>query len=824
MSSNEHSSNLRNSTNMLDETKNVVAENSKLNSDSDCRLPSDTDAANSETVTTTTKNALISSQLGPCETYPHKLKVSIIGAGNVGMACAIAILMRRIASEIVLVDKHEKVKAEAEDIRHASIFLGNPLVIGAKDISMIKESGVVIIAVGDPAPGDEPNIEKNLKIFEKIIPGVAKWCPKCVIVVVTQPIDIMSYVAWKLAKFPSNQVLGTGTLIDSVRFQYYLAQKFGLANNSISCMNIGAQGVQSVPVWSSVNVAGMKLRDINPKMGEKNDPEKWYEIGTTVNECGNTLNQQKGSKGPNSWALGFCTAEIVDAILRNTRVVLPVSTHIKSCAHGTDKDIFMSIPCVIGKEGILQTVKQKLSDEEKNALQNCADGIRSTIRECGILKEVQEDIDKEQTEGYGYAGIASAIAILFKLENNMIKFKCRCSRGSLSEHINEIIAKYECPESCSRPIIPSLPAPPSKTTITCPFSLRLPPSHKPLNGICSLKSSSMKIVLCPASSSSSSLSRLKGVFSLKSTCSFNRFKPSSSSTRLASELIIIDVNENLAKAEAEDLAHAGAFIGNPKIIGTKDYSLARDATVCVITAGKRKEKGQNPNDLIEENFEIFKSLIPNVCKYAPNSVLVIVTTPVDILSYAAMKFSGFPPNRVIGLGTFLESCRFQFFIAQELGISINSVQALIIGENSPTCVPVWSAVTVMGVKLKDINKEIGTNQDPEAWNKIHEKVIGTTDQLLEKKGYSNWSVGICVGEIVDAIVRNTCICITVSVFLKGCRHGFEKDIFMSLPCVVGRNGIQSYIRQLYTPEEQELMTKSGRSIYEAQKRIMDKLE
>ncbi|XP_043469910.1 L-lactate dehydrogenase A chain-like isoform X1 [Leptopilina heterotoma] len=357
--------------------------------------------AHSETVTTTTKNALISSQLGPCETYPHKLKVSIIGAGNVGMACAIAILMRRIASEIVLVDKNkEKVEAEAEDIRHASIFLGNPLVIGTKEIGMIKESAVVIIAVGDPAPGDEPNVEKNWQIFKKIIPGVAKWCPKTVIVVVTQPIEVMSYIAWKLSKFPHCRILGTGTLIDSVRFQYHLAQKFGLANNSINCMNIGAQGKHSVPVWSSVNVAGMKLRDINPKMGEKDDPEKWYEIGTTVNECGSTLNQQKGLKGPNSWGLGFCTAEIVDAILRNTRVVLPASTYIKSCAHGTDKDIFMSIPCVIGREGILQTVKQKLSDEEKNALQKCADEIRSTIRECGILQEDESEVILvEQAEG-----------------------------------------------------------------------------------------------------------------------------------------------------------------------------------------------------------------------------------------------------------------------------------------------------------------------------------------------------------------------------------------------------------------------------------------
>lgn len=207
--------------------------------------------------------------------------------------------------------------------------------------------------------------------------------------------------------------------------------------------------------------------------------------------------------------------------------------------------------------------------------------------------------------------------------------------------------------------------------------------------------------------------------------------------------MFIDVNEELAKAEAEDISHGAAFLGNPKIIGTKgtsedkyffflipfrrrgdkmeerrtkqwkgistvspDYSLARDATVCVITIGDRSTNEQDPSTLLEQNLNIFKDVIPKVCKYAPNSILLIVTAPgtfpfspiffpfpfyarksivsVDILSYAAMKLSGFPPHRVVGLGTFLDSCRFQYFIAQKLGISASSVQASVICENGPT--------------------------------------------------------------------------------------------------------------------------------------------
>ncbi|XP_031827850.1 L-lactate dehydrogenase A-like 6A [Nomia melanderi] len=294
--------------------------------------------------------------------------------------------------------------------------------------------------------------------------------------------------------------------------------------------------------------------------------------------------------------------------------------------------------------------------------------------------------------------------------------------------------------------------------------------------------------------------------------------------RLASELVFIDLNEDLAKAEAEDISHAAAFLGNPRITGTKDYSMARDATVCVFTIGDKNTNEPEEASPLERNFEIFKEIIPNVCKFAPNSVLLIVTTPVDILSYAAMKLSGFPPQRVIGLGTFLDSCRLQYFIAQKLGISASAVQASVICENGPTSVPVWSAVSVMGIKLKDINNDIGSAADPESWGDLHAKVIDSDSDLIARKGYRSWGIGVCAAEVVDAVVRNTCISITVSAYLKGCRHGLEKDVYMSLPCIVGRNGIQSFLRHPYTAEEQELTETSCRAIYEAQRPILQALQ
>ncbi|XP_076287370.1 L-lactate dehydrogenase A-like 6A [Lasioglossum baleicum] len=343
-------------------------------------------------IATTTKNALITTQLGPCDVYPHRVKVSIVGIGKIGMACAVAILMKRLASEVCLIDHDlEKASAEAEDIRHVGVFLGSPLVTGTSEISMVKESAVVIISACEPTPGEEPNVKHNFKTFKALIPGIAKFACKSVILVMTQPTDVMSYITWKLSGFPSNRVLGTGTLIDCARFQDFVSRRLNVARSAVNCMAIGAQGDMAVPVWSSIHVGGMKLRDINPRIGEPDDPEKWYEISEAIKNSGKQLDERKGL---NCWGHALCTAEIVDAIVRNTKVVLPASTHIHSCTHGTDKDVYMSVPCVIGREGVYCTVRQKLSEQEKAAVQTCADSIRGVLRECGILQVSQNDTEE----------------------------------------------------------------------------------------------------------------------------------------------------------------------------------------------------------------------------------------------------------------------------------------------------------------------------------------------------------------------------------------------------------------------------------------------
>ncbi|KAL2713254.1 L-lactate dehydrogenase [Vespula squamosa] len=381
----------------MDET--TEKENSATNSmkiEDDYKIDDECDEVDQIPITTTTtKNALITTMLGPCEVYPHRVKISIVGVGKVGMACAMAILMRKMASEVCLFDKDaNKAIAEAEDIQHAGIFLGNPLVTGTSDVSMLQKSAVVIITTPEKHLDEEPNVKDNMEIFRKIIPPIAKFVCNGVLLITTEPVDVMSYIAYKFSKFPPNRVLGVGTLLDSARFKDLMSQRIGIARSSINSMCIGAQGRTSVPIWSSIDVAGLKLRDINPRMGEMDDPERWFEVVEAIHDSDDIINLKKGTKGPNCWAVGICTAEIVDAVIRNTKVVLPVSTHIRNCNHGVERDVYMSVPCVIGREGVHCTVRQKLTDQEKLDVQACADSIRNILRDCGILQEICEEAEK----------------------------------------------------------------------------------------------------------------------------------------------------------------------------------------------------------------------------------------------------------------------------------------------------------------------------------------------------------------------------------------------------------------------------------------------
>lgn len=154
-----------------------------------------------------------------------------------------------------------------------------------------------------------------------------------------------------------------------------------------------------------------------------------------------------------------------------------------------------------------------------------------------------------------------------------------------------------------------------------------------------------------------------------------------------------------------------------------DLKVTSNSDVIVITAGCRQRPGESRLELVQRNTEIYKKMVPKLAEYSPDAILLVVSNPVDILTYVTWKLSGFPSSRVVGSGTNLDSARFRYYIGEKLDISPTSCHGWIIGEHGDSSVPVWSGVNVAGVNLIDLNPKLGQEDDPENWNELHTKIV-----------------------------------------------------------------------------------------------------
>ncbi|XP_025245304.1 L-lactate dehydrogenase A-like 6B isoform X2 [Theropithecus gelada] len=196
----------------------------------------------------------------------------------------------------------------------------------------------------------------------------------------------------------------------------------------------------------------------------------------------------------------------------------------------------------------------------------------------------------------------------------------------------------------------------------------------------------------------------------------------------------------------------------------------------------------------------------------------IVSGALDILSYVAWKLSAFPKNRVIGSGCNLDTARFRFLIGQKLGIHSESCHGWILGEHGDSSVPVWSGVNIAGVPLKDLNSDIGTDKDPEQWKNVHEEVIATAYEIIKMKGYTSWAIGLSVADLTESILKNLRRTHPVSTIIKGL-YGIDEEVFLSIPCILGENGITHLIKIKLTPEEEARLKKSAKTLWEIQKEL-----
>ncbi|CAN6227117.1 unnamed protein product [Urochloa humidicola] len=319
----------------------------------------------------------VADDAGLCTPTSHRrrlTKVSVIGAGNVGMAIAQTILTRDLADEIALVDAlPDKLRGEMLDLQHAAAFLPRTRLVSDTDIAVTKGSDLAIVTAGArQIPGETRLnlLQRNVALFRKIVPALAEHSPDAILLIVSNPVDILTYVAWKLSGFPVNRVIGSGTNLDSSRFRFLLAEHLEVNAQDVQAYMVGEHGDSSVAIWSTVSVAGMPVLKSLQESHSSFDEEALEGIRRAVV---NSAYEVISLKGYTSWAIGYSVANLVASILRDQRRIHPVSV-LATGFHGIadDHEVFLSLPARLGRAGVLGVADMELTDEEAKRLRQSA--------------------------------------------------------------------------------------------------------------------------------------------------------------------------------------------------------------------------------------------------------------------------------------------------------------------------------------------------------------------------------------------------------------------------------------------------------------------
>ncbi len=255
---------------------------------------------------------------------------------------------------------------------------------------------------------------------------------------------------------------------------------------------------------------------------------------------------------------------------------------------------------------------------------------------------------------------------------------------------------------------------------------------------------------------------------------------------LFSEMVLIDVDRKRAEGEALDIAHGIPF-ASPCRIYAGDYADAADAAIIVVTAGAAQKPGETRLDLVNKNVGIFKSIIPQIRDSGFDGILLIVSNPVDVLTYAAIRMSGLPEGRVIGSGTVLDTARLKFMLGQHLSVDPRDVHAYIMGEHGDSEFAAWSSAMVAGVPLSTFCEMLGHHDHEASEARIAESVKNSAYEIIEKKHATYYGIAMSVKRICTAIMRDEDCVLPVSSLMVG-EYGLN-DIAISMPTVVGRDGV-----------------------------------
>lgn len=277
-----------------------------------------------------------------------------------------------------------------------------------------------------------------------------------------------------------------------------------------------------------------------------------------------------------------------------------------------------------------------------------------------------------------------------------------------------------------------------------------------------------------------------------------------------SEIILIDVDRRRAEGEAEDLSHGVPF-HSPAEIHAGTYDELSDAAVVIITAGAAQKPGETRTDLVSRNVRIFASIVDEINRVRFDGILLVVTNPVDVLTYVTLARSGLPANRVIGSGTVLDTARLKQLVGNRLGVDSRNVHTFILGEHGDSEVPVFSSANVSGVDLKSFCRECSTECSVSDLQKMFEDVRDAAYRIIEAKGATYYAIAESVRRIVSAIVKDEHTILPVSTLIEG-HYGID-DVCMGIPCIVGRNGIEQVLEIPLDAAEEERLQKSARTLH-----------
>jgi L-lactate dehydrogenase len=312
-------------------------------------------------------------------------KVGVVGTGLVGASFAYALMQRGLANEMVLIDANrERAEAEAMDLTHGLPFV-RPMRIRAGDYPELQGAAVTVVTAGGGQKAGETrlqSLEHNAEIFRQIIPQIVEHNPDGVILIASNPVDLMTYLTVRISGLPAGRVIGSGTILDTARFRALLGDYYAVDPRSVHAYIVGEHGDSEVPLWSAANIGGVRLRDFKSATDVGYDQARLQSIFEQTRDAAYTITEQKGAT---YYAIGLGLLTIVEALLRDQHTVLTVSS-LMAGQYGV-RDMCVSLPTIVGAQGVEEVLNLPLSGEEEEAFRRSAATLAEHFGQSNAMKD-----------------------------------------------------------------------------------------------------------------------------------------------------------------------------------------------------------------------------------------------------------------------------------------------------------------------------------------------------------------------------------------------------------------------------------------------------